>query len=210
MRVGSSSNYLPTSLFATSICLVLLAEGVLGDLILRNRHIHLQVVVVVVAIGPRHILEVFHVALWIVGGDMVGHKARLLHIGTQTPLAVELATTFGVDSHLPYGRLEALLGSILGVVVLGWHDSGDIATEWDRILGTVDIEDTTIGIRAILAASPAGERVVIGHILVGEFLLVAILQLAECTVAELVELSPALSLVAIAEAALGILRNFQW
>lgn len=59
----------------TNISWVLVAERVLQDLILRNRHIHLQVVVIVVTIGPGYILQILNAPLRIIGSYVVSHEA---------------------------------------------------------------------------------------------------------------------------------------
>lgn len=63
-------------LIATAnISWVLVAKRILDDLILRNRHIHLQVVVIVVTIGPGYILQILNALLRIVGSYVVSHEA---------------------------------------------------------------------------------------------------------------------------------------
>ena len=195
-----------TLLFVANISLILSAERILGDLVLRNRHIHLQVIVVVVTVRPRHILQILNVTLRIVGSHVVGHEARLLHIRTEAPLAVELLTALSVDSDLPNLRLEALLSSILGVVSLGILDNSAVASEWDRILGAVLDKCATFTLVItilvnILSSSdilsgnlctlyPASKAIVVRQILSSQSILIAILELTECTVTQGVNLIP--------------------
>ena len=89
----------------SSVSFVLVAERILDQLVLWDRHIHLVDVEVESTIGTPllNLLDtsLMTITLWIVVIHVVNKIVRLLKVCLQAPLGIEFLTALLVDSNLP-------------------------------------------------------------------------------------------------------------